>query len=270
MIDALSISESGLRASQKWIDTISNNVANMQTVGYKKMNVNFANLVSQVNTDSSSMLVNESVQDNVVGDKTYGVGTQISNINSVFTNGSIKTTNNQLDFAIQGNGFFEVVREDGSLAYTRAGQFKVNSDGVLTTQQGLSLSSEIYISPDVTAIAVESSGAVKGHVSSTGELLDLGEIKLARITDPESLRAIGNGLYINDDSLAASSGSSIMLESPGANGTGNLLQGFLEMSNVDLIEEMTGLITAQRAYQLNARIIQISDQVMETVNNLRR
>lgn len=270
MIDALNISESGLRASQKWIDTISNNVANMQTVGYKKMNVNFANMVSQVNTDSTNSAIDNSTQNAAASTGSYGVGTQISNVNSVFTNGSMKTTNNPLDLAIQGNGFFEVVREDGSLAYTRAGQFKVNSEGILTTIQGLPLSSEIYVSPDVTSIEVESTGVVKGHVSSTGEVLDLGEIRLARIAEPETLKAVGNGLYVNDQSIATSSEASIMLENPGSNGTGNLLQGFLEMSNVDLIEEMTGLITAQRAYQLNARIVQISDQVMETVNNLRR
>lgn len=263
MIDALNISESGLHATQKWIDAISNNVANMQTVGYKKMSVSFANMVNQpVSTGVPSASNSQEIT-------SYGIGTQISSVNSVFTGGSIKSTKNELDIAIQGNGFFEVIRSDGTFAYTRAGQFKVSSEGILTTIDGLPLSSDIRVPPDVSAIEIKANGHVNGHVSGTGEVLDLGEIRIANVMDPQSLKAVGNGLYVNDSSLDGD-GNQITLESSGANGTGQLLQGFLEMSNVDLIEEMSNLVLAQRAYQLNARIIQTADQVMETINNLRR
>lgn len=263
MIDALNISESGLHSTQKWIDSISNNVANMQTVGYKKMNVSFANMVNQPVSPSTG-------DSNSQEASSYGIGTQVSTVNSVFTEGSVKATQKALDLAIQGNGFFEVTRDDGSLAYTRAGQFKVNSEGVLTTLQGLPLSADIHVSPDVTSIEILPNGTVKGHVASTGEVLDLGEIRIARVSDPDSLKPIGDGLYINENSTNANGGIQVTLETSGTNGTGHLLQGFLEMSNVDLIEEMSSLVLAQRAYQLNARIIQTADQVMETINNLRR
>ncbi len=263
MIDALNISESGLHATQKWIDSISNNVANMQTVGYKKMSVSFANMVNQPATTGAAPTSNAQETN------TYGIGTQVSSVNSVFTNGSIKSTNKELDLAIQGNGFFEVVRSDGTFAYTRAGQFKINNEGVLTTIGGLPLSSDIRVSPDVSAVEIQPNGQVKGHVTSTGEVLELGELRIANVMDPHALKAVGNGLYINDSSVSGDA-NQITLESSGTNGTGQLLQGFLEMSNVDLIEEMSSLVLAQRAYQLNARIIQTADQVMETINNLRR
>lgn len=262
MIDALNISESGLHATQKWIDSISNNVANMQTVGYKKMSVNFSNMVNQPASPGAPAADS---QDNAA----YGIGTQIASVNSVFTNGSIKSTKNELDVAIQGNGFFEVIRSDGTFAYTRAGQFKVNSEGALTTIDGLPLSADIRIPPDVSSVQIEANGNIKGLVASTGEVIDLGELRIANVIDPQSLKTVGNGLYVNDRSVNDSA-DSITLESAGTNGTGQLLQGFLEMSNVDLIEEMSSLVLAQRAYQLNARIIQTADQVMETINNLRR
>lgn len=263
MIEALNISESGLHATQKWIDSISNNVANMQTVGYKKMSVNFSNMVNQPATTGAPATADNQEH------SSYGIGTQIASVNSVFTSGSIKSTKNELDIAIQGNGFFEVIRSDGTFAYTRAGQFKVNSDGVLTTRDGLPLSADIRVPPDVSSIQIEANGNLKGLVASTGEVIELGELRVANVIDPQSLKAVGNGLYVNDSS-ANDSADKIMLESAGTNGTGQLLQGFLEMSNVDLIEEMSSLVLAQRAYQLNARIIQTADQVMETINNLRR
>ncbi len=263
MIDALNISESGLHATQKWIDSISNNVANMQTVGYKKMSVTFANMVNQPATAAATSTPNAQQMN------TYGIGTQVSSVSSVFTSGSIKSTNRELDLAIQGNGFFEVVRSDGSFAYTRAGQFKINSEGVLTTIDGLPLSSDIRVSPDVSTVEIQADGRVKGHVASTGEILELGELRIANVLDSSTLKAVGNGLFVSD-SLVSGESNQITLETSGTNGTGQLLQGFLEMSNVNLIEEMSSLVLAQRAYQLNARIIQTADQVMETINNLRR
>lgn len=262
MIDALNISESGLHATQKWIDSISNNVANMQTVGYKKMSVNFSNMVNQPASAGASVADSQE-------SAAYGIGTQIVSVNSVFTSGSIKSTKNELDVAIQGNGFFEVIRSDGSFAYTRAGQFKINNEGVLSTIDGLPLSSDIRVPPDVTSIQIEANGRLNGHVAGTGEVIDLGELRVANVIDPHSLKSVGNGLYVSDRSMGDDA-NQITIESAGMNGTGQLLQGFLEMSNVDLIEEMSSLVLAQRAYQLNARIIQTADQVMETINNLRR
>ena len=258
MIDALHISESGLRATQKWIDTISNNVANMQTAGFKKSAVNFTDLVrSQEATDIA--------QGSQSSTDAGGIGTRIAGNSTVFSMGSVQATNNPLDIVIQGNGFFEVVRADGGLAYTRLGRMKVTAEGQLSSATGMVLSGDIRIPPDVEAIEVQADGMVRGRVGGTEDIIDLGQLRIARVGNPESMKSLGDGLYTTTDASGEAT-----LHTAGSEGVGQLLQGHLEMSNVDLVEEMTSLVLAQRAYQLNARIVQTADQIMETINNLRR
>lgn len=257
MIDALHISESGLRATQKWIDSISNNVANMQTAGFKKSAVHFSNLVRGSETQTSDVSSEAA--------SVTGAGTRLAEQVTVFSMGSVQATNNPLDVVIQGGGFFEVIRDDGTLAYTRLGRLKVAADGQLTSVLGAPLSGDIRIPPDVEAIDIQADGTVRGRVSGSEEIIELGQLKLARIGNPEAMQALGDGLYIT----TAESGDA-SIQTAGTEGVGSLLQGHLEMSNVDLVEEMTSLVMAQRAYQLNARIVQTADQVMETINNLRR
>lgn len=256
MIDALHISESGLKANQKWIDTISNNVANMQTVGFKKANVQFANLINN-STDQAGNV-------NPPG-TSYGIGTSVGQVETVFTPGSFKATGQVLDVAINGAGFLEVIHTDGSLKYTRTGRLKVNNEGQLTTLQGLALSDDIRVPSDVTQIEIDKGGIVRGKTANSDDIIELGQIRVAQVISPESMSILGDGLY----AVTEASGDA-NLQSAGTNGVGEIVQGYLEMSNVDLVEEMTNLVMAQRAYQLNARIIQTADQVMETINNLRR
>lgn len=256
MIDALHISESGLRATQKWIDSISNNVANMQTAGFKKSAVHFSNLVRGGEPTDGAASGNGTVT---------GAGTRLAEQVTVFSMGSVQATNSPLDVVIQGNGFFEVLRDDGSLAYTRLGRLKVAADGQLTSISGAPLSGDIRIPPDVEAIDIQPDGTIRGRVSGSEEIIELGQLKLARIGNPEAMHAIGDGFYV-----ATSESGDASIQTAGSEGVGSLLQGHLEMSNVDLVEEMTSLVLAQRAYQLNARIVQTADQVMETINNLRR
>ena len=258
MIDALHISESGLRATQKWIDTISNNVANMQTAGFKKSAVNFTDLVRGSDGAGGAQNTQEAAD-------AGGIGTRIAANSTVFSMGSVQATNNPLDIVIQGNGFFEVVRADGSLVYTRLGRMKVTAEGLLSSANGLALSSDIRIPPDVEAIEIQADGTVRGRVGGTEDIIELGQVRVARISNPESMKALGDGLYATTEASGDAT-----LHTAGSEGVGQLLQGHLEMSNVDLVEEMTSLVLAQRAYQLNARIIQTADQVMETINNLRR
>lgn len=256
MIEALHISESGLRATQSWIDNISNNVANMHTAGFKKTGVNFLDLVNKSSESSGN---------HIARDDAGGIGTKISNVEIDFTEGSMKSTGRALDVAIQGRGFLEVINDDGSLLYTRLGSLNVNRDGLLTTISGLELSDQISVPPDVNSVEIRQDGILVATFADGSGELELGQLNLALIPNAGAMDYVGSGLFAVNDM----SGDAMLIE-PGTEGAGSFLQGFLEMSNVELVDEMTDLVLAQRAYQLNARLIQTVDQILETVNNLRR
>lgn len=251
MIDAISIANSGLLAHQKWLDTISSNISNMQTMGYKKENAQFANLVAINNSN------------NTISEQ--GIGVSLEHTYTDFKNGDVQTTNQPYDFAIQGKGFFEIEQADGSLAYTRVGQFHVNADGQLALASGQTLTADVRVPPDVERVVLAADGTLTGKIVGTGEELELGKIELVRFENDGQLKKIGNGLY----SATQLSGEPEYGELR-TDGMGVVLQGHLEMSNVDLVSEISNLIMAQRAYQLNARVLQAGDQIMETINNLRR
>ncbi|MCG5266625.1 flagellar hook-basal body protein [Acinetobacter pittii] len=251
MIDAISIANSGLTAHQKWLDTISSNISNMQTMGYKKENAQFSNLIATNNFN------------NIISQQ--GIGVSLENNYTDFKNGDVQTTNQPYDFAIQGKGFFEIEQPDGSLAYTRVGQFYVNSDGQLALANGQVLTADIRIPPDVEHVKLTSDGILSGKVVGTGEELELGKIELVSFNNDSQLKKMGNGLYLPTQLSGEPQYGEMNSE-----GMGTVLQGHLEMSNVDLVSEISNLIMAQRAYQLNARVLQAGDQIMETINNLRR
>lgn len=256
MIDAIEIASSALRANQTWLDTISHNVANMQTVGFKKANVQFVNLIRE-SAAGNSQEGEPAVR--------AGAGIRIGGTYTQFSDGAVRTTNQPLDVAIVGNGFLEIVLPGGETGLTRVGALRVDADGRLMCRSGWSLQQDIRISPDVEAIEISAEGKIRGKVANSTEVLELGEIELARVAQPEYLQDVGEGVF----KLTEQSGD-ITLHKPGEHGTATLLQGHLEMSNVDLVEEMSNLVIAQRAYQLNARVLQTSDQLLETINNLRR
>jgi flagellar basal-body rod protein FlgG len=257
MIDALSIASSGLAANQAWIDSISNNVANMQTIGYKRSEVNFHDMVREV-----------AVRDETGATDTQlnaGAGIQVSDPVQIFSPGTVRATDNPLDLAIQGDGFFEVALTTGELAYTRAGRFHLDGDGQLALGNGQVLSSDLRVSPDIGKVVIKPDGQVQGTITETGEVINIGQIQLARFASADRLQKLSDGLYRPTEM----SGEAVYAE-PGRDGQGTLLQGSVEMSNVNLIDEMSGLVLAQRAYQMNARLLQASDQILETINNLRR
>ena len=251
MIDAISIANSGLLAQQKWLDTISSNISNMQTMGYKKENAQFANLVAIDN------------RNNIISQQ--GVGVSLAQTYTDFKNGDVQTTNQPYDFAIQGKGFFEIEQADGSLAYTRIGQFHVNADGQLALAGGQTLTADIRIPPDVERIVLAADGTLNGRIIGTGEEIELGKIELTGFENESQLKKLGSGLY-----AATSLSGEAEYGELRKDGMGVVLQGHLEMSNVDLVSEISNLIMAQRAYQLNARVLQAGDQIMETINNLKR
>lgn len=257
MIDALSIASSGLTANQAWIDSISNNVANMQTVGYKRSQVNFQDMVREVSIRDGSG-ANATMQ-------LSGAGIQAAPATQVFTPGTMKDSGNPLDLAIQGDGFFEVAMANGELAYTRAGRFIRDMDGQMVLNSGQVLTSDIRIPPDAGKLVIKPDGMVQATVVETGEVINLGQIQVAGFASATNLQKMSDGLYRPTEL----SGAAIYSE-PGQDGQGVLLQGYVEMSNVNLIDEMSGLVLAQRAYQMNARLLQAGDQILETINNLRR
>lgn len=255
MIDALHIANSGLTANQAWIDNISNNVANMQTVGFKRSQVNFHNLVKTggAGTDPAALAT------------AAGAGVELGAASLDFSSGDVRSTNGTFDIAIQGKGFFEVTLGSGETVFTRIGSFHVNKDGELTLPDGQVLAGDVRIPPDAETVQIQSDGVVKAKIAQTGEVVDAGTIRLASFAQPEHLEQVGSGFYRKTE-LAGD----VQYSEPGQENTGLLLQGHLEISNVNMVSEMTDLMLAQRAYQLNARILQTSDQILETINNIRR
>jgi flagellar basal-body rod protein FlgG len=254
MIDALYISATGLRSQQAQIDTISNNVANMQTTGFKKSRVNFAEIAGPA-TDATGAAQQES----------KGGGSRVMSTLPIFSEGELRQTQNPTDLAITGNGFFEIENAQGEKVYTRSGQFRINSEGNLTSVNGLRLAQSIQIPPDAKSVLISSTGEITALLGADTTRTQIGSIELATFASPDALQASGDNNYVPTDASGAAS-----MGKPGDTGFGTLQQGALEMANVDLIDEMSSLMMAQRAYQLNARVLQASDQILETINNLRR
>ncbi|MGH8077930.1 MAG: flagellar hook-basal body protein [Lysobacter sp.] len=255
MIDALYISASGLRSEQRQIDVISNNVANMQTPGFKRGRVNFVE-VATASVDASTQQV---------GDASRGNGTRILSTSTLFSPGELRMTRNTFDVAISGAGFFELEAEDGSLVYTRDGQFRVDNEGYLASVHGLRLARGFQVPGDATDVRIAANGDVSALLAGDTDRTLLGTLETATFAAPDALVSLGDNRFSANDSTGAPS-----YGRPGDTGFGQVQQGYVEMANVEMIDEMSALVLAQRAYQLNARVLQASDQILETINNLRR
>jgi len=259
MIDSLFIASSGLNAQQTKIDVISNNIANVNTAGYKKGKVNFADILnSEVNTGNN-------INDMAITTNSIGAGVSATASEKIFTDGSLKKTNAELDLALSGNGFFEVELNNGTNAYTRAGTFKVDRDGFIVDKDGNYLSAMIQLPSDYERVYVSYEGVVSVKLPDEANPVDIGQIELVSFVNPGSLQSTGNNLYVTSES----SGDPIYGK-PGDMGMGVLSQGYIESSNVDYIEELTELVLAQRSYEMNSKMIQASDQIMGIINNLYR
>jgi flagellar basal-body rod protein FlgG len=258
MIDSLYIGATGMGVQQTQIDTISNNVANLNTTAFKKGRVNFEDLYyRRLNALAPKSLAASANQ--------VGLGAAIASTNQVFTPGSLVQTSNTLDLAINGLGFFEVTDGSGQTLYTRAGSLKLDQDGNVETQDGYELASKIQIPADATQITVGTDGTVTANVPSQQTPVTLGQIQLANFVNPEGLQSLGQGVY-----LPTEESGQAYVAVPGQNGVGTISQGYLESSNVDLTTELVNLVVAQQAYQMNSRIIQISDSLLSTINSLRQ
>ena len=262
MFRSLWTSASGMTAQQTNLDIISNNMANVNTVGFKKMRATFQDLIYQTVREPGSFT--SPITRSPSGFQ-IGLGTYVSDTYGIFTQGNLFQTGNQLDLAIQGDGFFKVIMPDGTIAYTRNGQFRLDRDGRIVNSQGYPLDPEISIPPDAISIGVGEDGTVTVLRQGATTVEEVGRIELAKFVNPAGLRRLGNNLYIQTDA----SGDPL-IDNPGNQGIGTLLQGFLESSNVNIVEEMVNLIIAQRAYEFNTKGITAADEMLSQAANLRR
>lgn len=247
MIDAIDAARAALHANQQWLDSISANVANLNTPAYKAQGVEFRAAVAGGLDASANGLV---------------VATPRATDLSA---GDIRQTGRELDVAIRGNGFLRVSDGDGGVAYTRLGRLVVNGDGLLAIADGRALADDIAIPADALSVSVSDRGDVSARLPGESAPVMLGTIRLAHVTNLSGLVESGSGVFVDADrALSPEEGT------PGTGVFGALAQGHLELSNVNLVDEMTQLVLAQRAYQLNARVLQAGDAALETINNLRR
>ena len=262
MIRSLYTAATGMIAQQTQIDTTSNNISNVNTIGYKKQRAEFADLMYQVMEYAGTATSGTSVSPTGIE---VGLGVRPTAIAKIFTQGNFKETGNPLDMAITGNGFFQIQLPDGTTGYTRNGSFKLDNEGNVVNSDGYRLLPEIVIPEDATQISIGVDGIVSVLQAGATEMTQVGQIELANFVNPAGLLSLGDNNFIN----TASSGDPIN-SIPGLNGLGQTRQQFVEMSNVQLVEEMTDLITGQRAYEANSKAIVTSDEMLQTVNGLKR
>lgn len=259
MIDSIYLSMGALQAQQTRLTAVSNNLANVNTAAFKKARVSFADLMYRPIDASRASL------DPVVPENLIGTGTTIARTEQIFSQGDLRQTQRPLDLAIQGQGFFEIELPDGTTAYTRLGQFALNDAGELVTADGFRLNSSVRVPTDASEVRISAVGEVTAVVSDRADAVELGQIDLVNFANPSGLRPIGSGLYVRSETSGEPYAGTT-----GDLGLGTVKQGFLEASNVDFVEELVELEMAQRAYQMNARVLQAADEVLGEINGLRR
>jgi len=262
MIRSLWTSATGMQAQALNLDVISNNLANVNTAGFKKSRAEFQDLLYETLKPAGT----SSSQDSQVPTGIQiGHGTRPSTVLKIFTPGNMENTNNELDLAIEGDGFFKIIQPNGETAYTRDGAFKLDRDGRIVNSDGFALEPEISIPTDAVSISVGMDGTVSVLQAGDPTPSEVGTIELARFVNPAGLISTGRNLYTTSEA----SGDD-MTGTPGEDGLGTLAQGFLEMSNVSVVDEMVNMITAQRAYETNSKSIQTADEMLQLANNIKR
>lgn len=257
MSDALSIAASGLKAEEYYIDKIANDLANLNTPNYKASKLSFEDVLYQ-NINGENPLFNNQPSAKL------GLGTAVYKSGKDFSTGPLKSTNNWNDVAINGVGFYQVINNDGNIAYSRNSTLSIDADHYLSTQEGLRLADNIQIPDDFTKLTIQANGDVEVTVSDDPEPQLLGTIQLAKFINPETLNPVGGGIYTPTDE----SGDPLT-DNPGSSGLGALAQNQIEGSNVDMVSSLMQLTMAQRVYQLNAKAVQIADELEKLTNEIR-
>ncbi len=262
MLRALNTAALGMTAQQQGVDNIANNLANANTKGYKQSRLVFQDLLYQ-----NVQTPGEAETQGAAPPASLQVGHGATAIASVrnFEQGGLEKTGNVLDMAIQGNGFFQVRRPDGSVAYTRDGSFALNAEGSLVTQTGLAVEPDLNIPPDATSISISQDGLVTARFAGEPAPVEIGQVELARFSNPAGLEPKGGNLF---EQTRASGEPTIGI--PGMDGLGAVRQGFLESANVDVVQEMVDLISAQRAYEINSKMVTTTEEMLQVANNMKR
>jgi flagellar basal-body rod protein FlgG len=261
MIKALNTAATGMQAQQTNMDVIANNLANVSTAGFKKSRAEFEDLMYQTIKEPGQASGLNSVTP--VGVQT-GLGVRTAAVQKDMSFGNANVTKNPLDVQIEGAGFFQILTPDGQVTYTRDGQFKKDATGKIVDKNGNVLQPEITIPPDASGIEITPSGEVRVTTGVDNELRQIGQIDIVNFVNPAGLRALGKNLFAQ----TPASGQPITAR-PGLQGTGYLAQGQIEASNVNIVDEMVNMITAQRAYETNSKVVQAADQMLQSTNNLR-
>lgn len=262
MIRALYTAASGMSAQQLNLDTIANNLANSSTTGFRQLRLEFQDMLYQnlitPGAAQSQTTVSAGLQ--------VGLGTRSAATEVIMTQGELNQTNNPLDMAIEGNGFFEVQRPDGTTGYTRAGQFYLNNQGTIVTTAGDPLLPTITVPANATSITVTQYGVVNATLPGQTNPTQLGQIQLATFANPGGLESMGGNLL----QQTLSSGDPVLGNPGGTEGLGTLQQGYLENSNVDVVTEFVQMVLAQRAYESNSKVVKAADDMYSQVNNMTR
>ena len=260
MIRSLWIAKTGLDAQQTQLDTITHNLANVSTVGYKRSHAVFEDLLYQNMRQAGAQ---STQQTQLPTGLQLGVGVRTVATARVFTQGVLQQTDNKLDIAINGGGFFPIQQPDGTVAYTRDGQFRVDAQGQLVTSNGMPIAPPITIPANALAVTVGADGVVSINTPGQTASTTVGQIQLASFVNPAGLDPHGQNLFVE----TTASGTAT-LGAAGTNGTGTLKQGFVETSNVNVVEELVAMIQTQRAYEMNSKAIQTSDQMLARLGQL--
>ncbi len=259
---ALQIAATGMKSQETNVEVISNNIANMRTTGFKRQRADFQDLLYQnlrrsgASTSEADTMVPAGIQ--------LGVGVKTAATPRIMSQGNVQTTEKELDVAIRGEGFFRIGLPDGRTAFTRDGSFQRDAAGQLVTVDGYAVEPGIVIPDNAREISINAEGGVQALVGNDNQPVELGQIDLARFANPAGLQAIGDNLFLETE---ASGQEQVAV--PGAEGYGTLLQAYLEEANVNPVSEISDLIAAQRAYEMNSRVISAADEMMQATSSLR-
>lgn len=262
MIKAMRTAATGMVAQQMNVDNIANNLANVNTTGFKRSKIEFQDVLYQNLRKAGTA---SAIGTEVPTGLSIGYGVRPASSTRQYTTGDLQLTGNALDMAISGDGFFQVQQPDGTTAYTRDGTFKLSADGRIVTSDGFYLLPEVTIPEDTTSVSIGVDGTIEVMQFGQQESTEVGQIELARFINPAGLLAIGRNLFV-----PTSASGNPLTDTPGQNGLGTIDQGYLEMSNVTVVDEMVNMIVAQRAYEMNSKAIQTADDMAGIANNLKR
>lgn len=256
------IAATGMEAQRLNIDVISNNLANVNTTGFKRSRADFQELMYQGLKEAGASSAEGTVLPTGIQ---VGLGVKPAAVQKIFKQGDFVSTENPLDLVVEGKGFFQILTPEGEVAYTRAGAFKLDSEGNIVNSDGYSMEPAITLPSNTLSITITTDGTVSVLQDGNNSPVEIGQIELAQFINPGGLTSIGKNLFLsNESSGEATTGA------PNSEGFGSVNQGFLELSNVNVVEEMVNMIVSQRAYELSSKVVQTSDEMLQLANNIKR